>query len=230
MLQIIIPAAGRGVRFLSSEFSEPKPLIQWDGKNMIEHVVSNFKRKDNEIFILSRKEHCISIEGCHGKEIDYVTEGPAISAALFANEISMDDELIITNCDQIIRDWNQDNFLRVARKYDGVLGCFLSTNPHNSYAVVDQNNLVKLVKEKEVISNLSTNGLHYWKKARYFFESLKDMINNDDRKNGEFYIAPTYNYLISKSYRIGIFMFNEHFPTGTPDQLKYYLNYENIKD
>ncbi len=228
MLQIIIPAAGRGSRFDSSEFKNPKPLIEWNGKNMIQHVVNNFSNNENRIFLLTRGLHNIKIENCVIKEIDYITEGPAISASLFESQIDLEDELIITNCDQIIKDWDQENFLKYARRYDGVFGCFISTNPQNSYVRVNDDNLVVEVKEKEVISNISTNGLHYWKKAKYFFESLNEMIQKDDRKNGEFYVAPSYNYLIKRNFRIGIYLFNEHFPTGTPDQLKKYLIHENI--
>ena len=227
MLQIVIPAAGRGIRFKNSQYENPKPLIEWGGKNMIEHVVDNFSTWENKIFILSREHHKIILENCIVKEIDFLTDGPAISASLFEKEIDMESELIITNCDQIIKDWDQEKFLRYARKYDGVLGCFISTNPHNSYLTVGENNLVTNVKEKVVISNLATNGLHYWSKAKYFFDSLSDMVRNDDRTNGEFYVAPTYNYLISRGFKIGIFLFNEHYPIGTPEQLTIFLNNEN---
>jgi hypothetical protein len=40
-------------------------------------------------------------------------------------------------------------------------------------------------------------------------------------------VAPTYNYLIQKKYKIGIYMFNQHFPIGTPEDLKNFLDNEN---
>jgi hypothetical protein len=138
----------------------------------------------------------------------------------------MDKELIIPNCDQIIKDWDQELFLSFARKFDGVLGCFISSSPKNSYVKLDDGSFVTEVKEKEVISNIATNGLHYWKKARYFFESYEEMVSNNDRTNGEFYVAPTYNYLIEKKYKIGVYLFNQHFPLGTPEDLKKFLEDE----
>ena len=223
MTQIIIPAAGRGSRFVGSEFDKPKPLIEWDGKNMIEHVIENFSTEGNSIFLLCREHHKILIEGCNIMTIDYTTDGPAISAALFRESIDMEEELIITNCDQIILDWDKEKFLTHARNYDAALGCFISTEPHNSYVRVDGENLVVEVKEKEVISNIATNGLHYWKKAKYFFDSLDEMVTRKDTTRGEYYVAPSYNYLIEKDYKIGIFMFNRHFPIGTPEQLRKFL-------
>lgn len=223
MTQIIIPAAGRGSRFNGSEFEKPKPLIEWSGMNMIEHVVQNFGTEQNSIYLLCREHHKVDIEGCHIKTIDYTTEGPAISAALFRESIDMDDELIITNCDQIILDWDKEAFLRHVRNYDAALGCFISTAPHNSYVRVDDENLVTEVKEKQVISNIATNGLHYWKRACSFFESLDEMVKRKDTTNGEYFVAPSYNYLIAKEYKVGIFMFNRHFPIGTPEQLRKFL-------
>ena len=227
MLQIIILAGGKGTRFNGSEYIKPKPLIEWSGKNMIEHVVDNFKSENCIIYLLCREEHNIKIDNCVVKNINYTTEGPAISASLFDKQIDMDNELIITNCDQIIKDWNQENFINYSRKYDGVLGCFISNREHNSYVRLDNQNLVSEVKEKVVISNIATNGLHYWKKAKYFFDFLNKMVSSNDRTNGEFYVAPTYNYMIQDDFKIGIYLFNQHFPIGNPEQLKSYLEYEN---
>ena len=226
-MQIVIPAAGRGSRFNGSEFVGPKPLIEWNGKNMLQHVVDNFNDDGVSFFIIKRIEHKVDIDGIKFINIDYTTEGPATTAYLSKEYINMDDELIITNCDQIIKDWNKDFFLNYARQYDGVFGCFISQKPHNSYVKLNDNNLVVEVKEKEVISNIATNGFHYWKKARYFFESYEEMYAKKDTTKGEYFIAPSYNYLINKDHKIGVYMFNQHFPVGTPEDLKIYLENEN---
>lgn len=226
MLQIVIPSAGRGERFHSSKFSEPKPLIKWNDKNMIEHVVDNFSG-DSKIIIICRKEHNIKIESAKILEVDKFTDGPASTAFLSKDSLDLDSELLITNCDQIIKDWRQDEFLFFARKYDGVIGCYISNSPKNSYVKVDDENLVTEVKEKVVISSIATNGLYYWKKAKYFFESYDEMVKNNDRTNGEFYVGPAYNFFIQKGYKVGVYMFNQHFPIGTPEDLEKYLNNEN---
>jgi len=228
-MQILIPAAGRGVRFHNSIFNSPKPLISWDGKNMIEHVVQNFENDLSKIFIIARKEHNINVQSSEVIEIDYFTEGPACTAMLSKDYLDMEDELIITNCDQIIEDWDLNRFLNYSRNFDGVLGCFISSSPKNSYVRIGVDNLVSEVREKQVISNLATNGLHYWRKARYFFESTRQMIESKDSTNGEYYVAPSYNYLIQDDFKVGIFMFNQHFPIGTPDDLDYYLKYKSSR-
>jgi hypothetical protein len=196
---------------------------------MLQHVVDNFKSDSTKIHIIKRDEHQFNIPNVKIWNIDYITDGPATTCSLTRDEIDMDSELIITNCDQIIKDWNQASFLDFARDYDGVLGCFISQSPKNSYVMLNDENLVIKIREKEVISNLATNGLHYWKKARYFFDSYDSMKSRSDTVNGEYYVAPSYNYMIEKGMKIGIFMFNQHFPIGTPEDLKKYLYHEGNK-
>jgi 4-diphosphocytidyl-2C-methyl-D-erythritol kinase len=50
-VQIIIPMSGLGQRFIDAGYSDPKPLIQVDGKPIIEHVVNLFPGETNVTFI-----------------------------------------------------------------------------------------------------------------------------------------------------------------------------------
>jgi len=229
MLQIVIPAAGRGSRFNNSEYTAPKPLIRFESKSMIEHVIENLNSENVKFYIITRFEHDLKRELSKYSnvtviEINYYTDGPATTSYLVKNLLDPNEELIVTNCDQIIEDWDEKYFLELSRKYDTSLGCFYSDKPYNSYVKLDENGLVIDIKEKQVISNIATNGLHYWKKAKYFFKSYDEMILNKDSVNGEYYIAPSFNYILKDGLTIGIYMFNKHYPIGTPEDLKNYLN------
>ena len=226
-MHIIIPAAGLGSRFVNSEFQNHKPLISWDSKPMLQHVVDNFKRPDVKISIIKQSKFDFWCSDIEILNIDYITDGPATTASLLRDSVDPEDQLIVTNCDQIIKDWDYNSFIDFSKNYDGVLGCFISDNPYNSYVTINSENLVTNVKEKVVISNIATNGLHFWQKARYFFESYDSMKKDRDTTNNEYYIAPSYKYLIKHNYKIGIYMFNQHFPVGTPEQLRKYLDNAN---
>ena len=159
--------------------------------------------------------------------IDFVTEGPACSALLFEEAITT-DELVIANCDQIM-EWNPSLFLHYARYplFDGMVVTYHSDTEKNSYAAVDQNGYVTRMREKEVISNISLNGIHYWRNGEDFVSSAREMIEADDRAyNGEFYISQSYNYLINKGKKIGIFHIPNqmHNPVGVPADLERYLH------
>lgn len=226
--------AGEGNRFKSYESKLPKPLIQVHDKSMIERVIDNLGSNNNYIFIIQKK-HTISnsldvflkklLPDCKVIITEHVTEGPACTA-LLAEEFITSDPLIIINCDQIIKDFSIDELILFSQKEDlsGILGAFISTSEKNSYMKLNSNGEVVEIKEKLVISNIATNGLHFWKNGTDFIHSAKEMISCNERYNNEFYIAPTYNYLIKKGKKVLPFFYNFHYPIGTPEDLKYYIN------
>ena len=235
MINILIPMAGAGFRFTSAGYKKYKPFIEVNEDTMIREVIRNLNCPEYRfIFIINIEQISKEEFESHLSEennleykiitVDKITEGPACSALVAKEYINNEDPLIIINCDQIIWDFNPsyiDSFVRVTEA-DGFLGCFLSSSKKNSYIKVDPNGEVLEVKEKIVISNLATNGLHYWKHGRYFVESVEEMISHNDRYNGEFYVAPTYNYLIKRGKKILPYFFNLHFPIGIPEDLKKY--------
>lgn len=50
-MQIVIPMSGLGKRFKEAGYNDPKPLIQVDGKPIIEHVVNLFPGEKDVKFI-----------------------------------------------------------------------------------------------------------------------------------------------------------------------------------
>ena len=55
-MQIIIPMAGRGTRFLEVGYTMPKPLIEVNGIPMIQLIVENLNISGKYIFVC-RNEH-----------------------------------------------------------------------------------------------------------------------------------------------------------------------------
>lgn len=232
MINVVIPMAGDGTRFKNSNYTGPKPLIEFFGKPMIQHVIESLNIKGNYFFLVKDDENYTKvcnllkklIPECVIKSVKQTTNGPACSALLFQEEIDNDDELIITNCDQIMW-WNSDLFLHNARfqNYDGMIVTYYNNTEKNSYASLDKNGFVTRVKEKEVISNISLNGIHYWRKGRYFVESANLMIESEDTApNGEYYVGPTYNYM---NKNIGIYHIPnfQHNSVGVPEDLDLYI-------
>lgn len=232
---IIIPMAGLGSRFANAGYKIPKPLINVFGSTMLESVIDNINHKDVKfIFVLNKQEaylpqiENIILKKLSGAIIVYVedlTEGSACTA-LAASDYINNDGLIIINCDQIIKDYNFDNLITFAKtnNADGILGTFLSSSNKNSYAQLDCNGRIIDIKEKIVISNIASNGLHFWKCGYDFIESANQMIAAKEKYNNEFYVAPSYNYMIKKGKIILPYFFNLHFPIGTPEDLNRYLD------
>ena len=240
MINVIIPMAGHGSRFSDAGYFLPKLLLPVIGEPMIEAVINNLNIDGKYIFIIQRShsiEYGLDIllkrvkPECEIIMIDEVTEGPACTALLAKEFINNDTQLVITNCDQIINDFDINKLIEFSNinKADGVLGAFISNSNKNSYMKLDTNGKAIEIKEKIVISNIATNGLHYWKHGKDFISSAERMIEKDDRYNNEFYIAPTYNYMINNGKTILPYFYNLHFPIGTPEDLiKFKEIYENI--
>lgn len=237
-MNVVIPMAGRGSRFSEAGYTVQKPLIIVNGEPMIIKAIKSLNIDGNYFFVVRDDtgidEVCDVIRtilpNAKFIKINYVTEGPACSAMLFENEINSDDELVIANCDQIMW-WNSELFLNNARisYFDGMLVTYWANTTKNSYAKLNRSGFVTEVREKSVISNVSLNGIHYWKKGKYFVDSTNSMIGANDRApNGEFYVGPTYNYLIKNNLKIGVYHIpnEQHHAVGTPEDLEKYIKLE----
>jgi dTDP-glucose pyrophosphorylase len=235
MVNVIIPMAGEGSRFPKDQYL-PKPLIDVNGKPMIVRAIESLDIKGQYYFIIRQNEYTNIVKEIIGKvvkdpkfvEITKTTDGPACSALLFKQFINNDNELVIANCDQIM-EWDSNLFFHNVRLYDGAVVTYYSDTDKNSYARLDKKGHVTEIREKEVISNISLNGIHYWKQGKNFVSSAEQMIDADDTApNGEFYIAPTYNYMIGAGLKVGIHHIpnEQHHAVGVPVDLERFLKHE----
>ena len=235
-MNILIPMAGLGSRFKICGYEKPKPLIEVDGVPMIEKAVNTLNIDGQYIFVVRRyknqsnnddlvnclkkiKPDCIIVETSH------LTGGAAETCLLAKDYIDNDSKLIITNCDQLM-EWDSSDFVkRTESNLDGIVVTHNSKDPKNSFISLDGSGYAKELREKKQISNLALIGLHYWKKGKYFVESAESMISNNEKDSGEFYVAPTYNFLINKGLKIKNYHLekNEYHPIGTPKDLKIYI-------
>ena len=57
MINIVIPMAGEGSRFVKSGYQKPKPFIDVDGKPMIVRVLENLALPEARYILIARKDH-----------------------------------------------------------------------------------------------------------------------------------------------------------------------------
>jgi NDP-sugar pyrophosphorylase family protein len=239
-VNIVIPMAGLGNRFKINGYEEIKPMIKIGNKKMIElainsigvdgdfiFIVNNYKGQSNDLINLLN----VIVNNPKIIEIDYLTEGPASSVLLAKEFINNDVPLIVTNCDQIM-EWDSKDFYETIKETDkdGIVVTYNVLTEKNSYVKLDENGDATLFAEKKIISEHSLNGIHFWKKGSDFISSSESMISKNIRVNNEFYIAPTYNEMISENKKIGVYHIDKskHWSVGTPDDLEKYLKHANI--
>lgn len=236
MINIVIPMAGLGSRFKSAGIDTPKPLIEVNGKTLIEHSVNSLGINGQYIFItreydnpkyndkLSRLLKTIAPD-CIEIKLSKNQLGAA-DAALYAKEyIDNYDQLIVTNCDQSL-EWNAEDFLNFVNetKCDGALLLFESSNPQNSFAKMINNKIIE-VAEKKIISSYALFGLHYWKHGKDFVNSAEQLLKEYKQLGlNECYISETYNYIAKNKNILGyIIKQNQYHILGTPQDVETYL-------
>lgn len=245
MLNIVVPMAGRGTRFLKEGYKLPKPLIHILGKPMIQVVINNIKPKTKHRFIfLCLKEHIDTYKideklkewapECKIVVVDKVTEGAACTVLLAKKYINNKDSLMIANSDQWI-DIDIDEYLAEMdrQKADGLIMTFHASDPKWSYVKLDDKGNVIGTVEKQVVSNEATVGIYNFRHGNDFVESAEEMISKNLRVNNEFYVAPVYNELINKYKKIVIYNIGKElhgmYGLGTPNDLETFIKLKIVK-
>tara|TARA_Y100000034_G_C6869703_1_gene396842 strand:- start:389 stop:1108 length:720 start_codon:yes stop_codon:yes gene_type:complete len=234
-MKVLIPMAGAGSRFTQEGYHFPKPLIDVNGKPMIQSVVDNLDF-DCEYIFLVRAEHIEKYQGmletlnritnnrCKHVVVDSLTKGAACTALLAKDLINTDEDVLIANSDQYI-EYQVENFKLIKKmtNVDGIVFTFEAVHPKWSFVKTNSRGFVINVVEKKPISNIATCGIYWYRKGSDFVKYAEQMIEKDITTNGEFYIAPVYNELIQDGKTLIPFYVHKMWGLGTPEDLRNFL-------
>ena len=234
-MNVLIPMAGAGSRFAQAGYTFPKPLIEVNGKPMIQVVVENLNVEAHYVFLVQRDHYerynlkqllNLIAPGCHIVQVDGLTEGAACTTLLARNIIDSNEPLLIANSDQFV-EWNSNETLYgfTADEIDGGIVTFKATHPKWSFARVGEDGFVKEVAEKNPISDDATVGIYYWKRGSDYVRYADQMIEKNIRTNNEFYVCPVFNQAIDDNKKIKIKQIDRMWGIGTPEDLEYFLNH-----
>jgi len=235
-MNVLIPMAGAGKRFEEMGYSFPKPLVDVDGKPMIQVVVDSLNIDAKYIYVVQKEhyekynlKHLLNLisPNCEIIQIDEITEGAACTTLLAEKYINNDEPLLMANSDQYL-DWNSNEFMysMIADDIDGGILTFTATHPKWSFAKLDDSGFVERVAEKDPISNIATVGVYFWTKGSDYVKYCKQMIEKDIRTNNEFYVCPVYNQGIEDGKKIKTYHIDrkQMWGLGTPEDLKRFLD------
>lgn len=232
-LRIIIPMAGEGKSFQASGYVFPKPLIDINGKPMIQRVVENINVDGKFIFIV-QKEHLetynmqyllnLIAPGCEIISVEGPGGGAATSVLQAKHTFNDDFPIAIINSDQVI-DWNSNEFFyaMAADECEGGIVTFESTHPQWSFVRQGDNGFVAEVAEKKPISNIATAGVYYFRRGKDFIKYAEQMIAKNLKTLGEFYVCPVYNEYIRDSKQIRIFPVKRVWSFSTPKDVEHFI-------
>lgn len=234
-LNVLIPMAGGGSRFKEAGFLLPKPLIDVNGKPMIQVVVENLNIDANFIFIVQKSHYeqynlgillPLIAPGCQIVQVDGLTEGAACTTLLAKDLIDNEKHLLIANSDQYC-EWDSCDFMSsmLASDVDGGILTFKSNETKWSYAKTDSFGYVNEVAEKKVISEDATVGIYYFGRGSDYVRLAEQMIQKEIKINNEYYVCPVYNEAIAENKKIKIYPVCKQWGLGVPADLELFLKH-----
>jgi len=237
-LNLIIPMAGIGKRFLQAGFMTYKPFVIIAGKPMVQYVTDNFPN-DVRKFVITCKNYLtqeqeyflINNLGCKLIYIPVHTEGPAYSIYQAKSKLPLDESFFISYCD-INWSWNFES-IRKNLCNDGVIYTHTGFHPHlvsNNYSAFCKpysNNpeYLEVIKEKGSFTDDWMNepvsiGAFYVRSGHVMMGSIKNVIDNNIRISNEFFPSLLFNNLINNGKKIYLENVDFYIHWGVPEQLE----------
>ena len=232
-INILVPLAGKGQRFIDNGYQIPKCLITAGDRHIIDWSMQSIITDNCNLIFVIRNEHDCNyalssiLREKFGQDIQIVktyreTKG-SIDSCLHAQELIDNDTPLLVYCVDIYFEKYFDPHI-VDPNLDGLILTFKSNSSNYSYTEVDATGKVINVVEKMVISSNANVGAYYFKKGSIFVDCSKQMIDRNLTTNNEFYIAPVYNLMVEQNYVVGIQEVEKMHVMGTPRELDFYVN------
>lgn len=246
-MHIVIPMSGVGRRFSEVGYKNPKPLIEVDGKPMIEYVVSMFPSEKKFTFICNR-EHLAAtnlesvlhnlVEGAEIVSIEPHKKGPVYAVSLILDRIDDEEEVIVNYCD-FYSDWDYQDFLRDTRERqaEGCVPAYRGFHPHmlgtDNYAFIrDEDRWLKAIQEKLPFSDnrmaeYASNGTYHFRRGKHVKKYFPMLMERDIQVNGEFYVSMIYNLLVEDGLPVSVYEVPHMLQWGTPKDMEEYQEWSN---
>ena len=240
-IDIVITMGGLGSRFKKAGYTVPKYMIEAKGRTLFEWSLISLEgyrdRADKYVFI-AMKDEANDVEGfIRGKceelgignprviLLDYLTDGQATTAMLAGKYWDREHALLIYNIDTYVEAGEMNSG---ELKGDGFIPCFQAEGDHWSFVRLDEEGRVAEIKEKKRISNYCTLGAYYFRTCGLYEDLYNEYYRDSDRElvNGEKYVAPLYDHLLSKGGEIYISDISPDkvHVLGTPEELNVFLS------
>ncbi|MGN0018723.1 MAG: glycosyltransferase family 2 protein [Candidatus Gastranaerophilaceae bacterium] len=237
-IDIVITMGGLGSRFREKGYNVPKYMIEAKGRPLFDWSMISLEGFNNNvdkyIFIALKDENSdiksfinerckiLNIKNYKIIILDKLTDGQATTAMLAKEYWNENNALLIYNIDTYVESGEMNS---AQLRGDGFIPCFQAEGDHWSFVRLDDNGEVVEIKEKERISNYCTLGAYYFKTCK-LYEDLYNEFYKNKHFSKEKYVAPLYDYLLSKNGKIYISDVppQKVHVLGTPDELEQFLN------
>jgi HAD superfamily hydrolase (TIGR01509 family) len=236
-MNIIIPLAGKGERFLKKGYKDPKTLIKVFDKLMIDYVLNNIKITDQDIiFIL----YNVYLDNFNFSEI-VASKYPHIHL-IKVNDTKGAAETLYIGIDYILKNYkyNKKSLLIDCDTFytEDIVSLFRNSdtnavfytknynpNPLYSYIELDTDSRIIHIAEKKKISDNANTGAYAFSDIHELHSYCKHVLDNNITFNNEPYTSCVISEMIKASIHFKGIQLNSSsvFSLGTPTELETYV-------
>lgn len=234
---IIIPIGGNGERFKEHGYKQPKALINIYGKPMISYLLDNLNTNNIDyVFIPYNKEYKnyrfedLLINAYPHINFKFVclennTRGAAETINIGLNQLNEERDVPVLCLDSdnfyvcdIISEWNRENCIF---SFEDV-----SEHAIYSYVLMNDNNEITEIKEKDKISNNACTGAYGFKSIHELKKYTSKIIEKNITQKSEFYTSGVIHEMISNGhiFQNKTILRSNFICLGTPLQIKFFYN------
>lgn len=239
---VFVPMAGFGDRYMRAGYTKPKPLIDIDGRPMIERVLEAFPADVKLLFGVNRR---------HAEETEVVSvlrklrprakivvlephkDGPIQTLLSCAEDLPDDEDVLLNYCDFGVR-WSFDAFTKWldAGKWEGAMTAYRGFHPHSlgptlyAYMRNEGDRVIEIREKHHFTKNkfeeYASSGLYWFRRGADMKRIAREMVASGKRVNGEFYVSMAMQHLIEQGGKVGVYELERFFQWGTPEDLRDY--------
>lgn len=206
--------AGRGDR--TRPLGEFKPFIEIKNHKILSWFISSIKGliRPEDVFVLITTEYFFD-RFCFKEKVDELFQyhrlknkkyfintkstprGTSETILKAEDVISVNRPVTVIHPDQYI---NFDMPKKI-QKNTGYLGLYLCFGSKTGFVKIENGLITKFVERKN-ISNIASCGVFISSGGKALIKAIKKQIASGETINGEYYIGPSFNYLIESGYKI----------------------------
>ncbi len=235
----LIPMAGKGSRFKEANYKLTKPLIPISGIPMVIQAVKSLPKTNIYTFIalenlfnnnnLNNELHS-NFKNIRLKLLNKITDGQCSTCMSAINEIPSGEPLTISACDHGVI-FNYEKFYQIFYNKEVDIIVWVTRGhpeairkPEMYGWIEESNNIIKKISVKKPLFDTQKDpvliGTFTFKRAEIFKECAENLMEREEKVNGEFYVDSCINDAISLGYNCHVFDVDHYFSWGTPNELR----------
>lgn len=235
----VLPMAGRGRRFADRGYETPKPLIEVYGKPMFAWALQSLEELSISRFVVvALREHETQFNLSmlfqkHWKQdaqlefvfLPDVTEGQ-LCTVMAAEEFFRENQpLIIAASDTLVKGNLATDIGQQPENSAGLISVAPLPGNRWSFARTDSEGKVVEVAEKIRISDHASTGLYFFNNANQFRKYAQQILDDQEKTWGEYYVIPVYQKMINDGLWVGVSRASEMWDMGTPEAKAIFENF-----